>query len=248
MSTHPILLLEVKMKNVSQSQINLFRNCAHAYYLRYELKKEGIWFDPSVIEVGSRVHDAINIYYRNHLLLSGTEEEIRDKVYNILRNQWDTTLPPEYLQKAYTCVCNFAKFEYNNRKGRRGVPLTEVKIYSSGLMGIVDYLDLNKPKIVDFKTNTRAGVGYANKMQAVMYRILVKQEYDIDLTHFTLQFLFPNEIRLIKYDDKMLAIQRELEESVDKIKKAWKEMEFPKEPRTPKTCNGCQYSYYCSKE
>ena len=181
------------MKNISQSQINLFRDCPYGYALRYIYKKEGIWFDPSIVEVGSRVHEAIDIYYRNHLLLNGPKEEIRDKVYNILRNQWDTTLSVEYLQKAYTCVCNFADFEYNNRKGRRGVPLTEVKIYSNGLMGIVDYLDLNKPKIVDFKTNTKAGVGYANKMQAAMYGILVKQEYDIELEDFTLQYLFPNE-------------------------------------------------------
>jgi len=233
------------MKNISQSQINLFKSCPYAYALRYIHKKEGIWWDPSIVEVGSRVHDAIDDYYRNHFLENATEEQIRDKVYEIIRNQWDTTLPADYLLKAYTCVCNFATFEYNNRKGRRRRPLTEVRIYSGGLMGIVDYLDLNKPKIVDFKTNTRAGVGYANNVQAVMYKRLVKEEYDIDLKYFTLQFLYPNEIRLIKFDDKMIKIQQDLEESVEKIRKAWEEMNFPKEPRTPKTCNGCQFNYYC---
>jgi len=233
------------MKNISQSQINLFRKCPYAYALRYIHNKEGIWFDPSIIEVGKRVHDAIDIYYRNYLLLDGSEEDIRDKTYQILRNDWDTTLPAEFLQKAYTCVCNFANFEYKNRKGRRGVPLTEVKIYSNGLMGIIDYLDLNKPKIVDFKTNTKAGVSYDYKMQAIMYKILVKDEYDIDLTHFTLQFLFPNEIRLIKYDEKMQKIQREIESYAEQIKKAWKTSNFPKEPRTSNTCKYCEYNFYC---
>jgi len=233
------------MKNISQSQINLFRKCPYAYALRYIYKKEGIWFDPSIIEVGSRVHDAVDRYYRNHLQLNGSVEDIRNKVYEILRSEWDITLPVDYLTKAYTCVCNFAEFEYKNRKGRRGVPLTEVKIYSNGLMGIVDYLDLNQPKIVDFKTNTKAFVSYDYKMQAAMYKLLVKEEYDIDLTHFTLQFLYPNEIRQIKYDDKLLSIQRDIEDYVKKIQDAWKNMNFPKEPKTPKTCNSCQYSYYC---
>jgi CRISPR/Cas system-associated exonuclease Cas4 (RecB family) len=231
--------------NISQSQINLFRKCPYAYALRYLYKKESIMFDPSIVEVGSRVHDAIDMYYRNYLLLNGTEEDIRNKVYEILRNQWDTTLSVDYLKKAYTCVCNFAKFENTMRKGRRGVPLTECKIYCNGLMGIVDYLDLNKPNIVDFKTNTKAGVGYDNKVQAVMYKMLVKQEYDIDLPYFTLQFLFPNETRVIKYEENVLQIQREIENSVEQIRKAWDTKNFPKEPRTPSTCNGCEYRFFC---
>jgi len=234
------------IKNISQSQINLFKHCPYAYALRYIHKKEGIWFDPSIIEVGSRVHDAIDIYYKNYYLANGTEEQIKNQVYEILRNKWtDNSLPAKYLQKAYTCVCNFAKFEKHMLKGRRMKPLTEVKIYNDGLMGIVDYLDLNTPKIVDFKTNTRAGVGYNEKIQAVMYKILIKKEYDIDLPYFTLQYLFPGETRVVKYDNKVMEVEADLYNNIEYIKGAWDSKMFPKKPRTPKACNSCQYNYYC---
>jgi len=231
--------------NISQSQINLFGKCPYGYALRYLYKKEPIMFDPSIVEVGSRVHEAINTYYRNHLLLDGTEEQIKDKVYSVLRNDWDTTLPVEFLKKAYICISNFAKFEYSRKKGRRGVPLTETKIYSDGLMGIIDYLDLNNLDIVDFKTNTKASVSYDNKVQAVMYKMLVKEEYDIDLQHFTLQYLYTNEHRVVEYDKNIFKIEGYIKKIVKEIKNAWDTGEFPKNPKTPKMCNWCEYRYYC---
>lgn len=233
------------MKHISQSQINLYRSCPWAYALRYQYKKEGIWWDPSIVEVGKRVHDAIDVYYKNHFATEFIEEKIRDIVYSILREQWDTTLPVDFLKKAYTCICHFAEWEVNNGYRGRTKPWTEGRIYVNGLMGIIDYLDLNTKTIVDFKTNTRAGIGYGNRMQAVMYKKLVKEKFGIDIPYFTFQFLFPNETRVVKFDKKTMQVQEDIEMYIKQIQESWKTNNFPKQPRTPKGCKSCMFNYYC---
>jgi len=236
------------MRDISQSQINLFRHCPYAYALRYKFKKEAIMFDPSIVEVGSRVHDTIDKYYRTAYSPDFTQEQILAQSYNILRTDWDHMLPAEFLKKAYTCLEHFAEFEIKNiNKGLLTKPLTEVKIKANGLYGIVDYLRLENQKVIDFKTNSRAGVGYANKMQAVMYKLLVKREFDIDIKYFNLFFLYPNEYRTLKFDGKYENIKKDLFKYVGEIREAWKKNQFPKKPRTKSGCNWCSFKYYCNR-
>jgi len=231
---------------ISQSQINLFRSCPYAYALRYYFRREGIWWDPSVVEVGKRVHDAIDSFYKHHYTIYRNSGDILKEVYRILRHDWDTTLSAEYLKKAYTCLTNFAEFEMNNiNRGIQTKPLTEVHIHANGLYGIIDYVNLVNRKIIDWKTNTNAGISYENRMQAVMYRTLIREKFNFEIPYFTFQYLFPNEVRIVKFDKKTEEVEKEMYEFIDKIKRAWKEKDFPQEPRTPRTCNGCQFHYYC---
>jgi len=232
--------------NISQSQINLYRSCPYAYALRYLYKKEGIWWDPSVVEVGKRVHDAIDAYYKHHYVIYNKPGDILKKVYEILRAEWDTTLPADYLAKAYVCLTNFAEFEMNNiNKGIKVKPLTEVHIHANGLYGIVDYIDLNRRKSIDWKTNTRAGIGWANRLQAVMYRKLIREHFKFEISYFTFQYLYVDEPRIVKFDKKTEQVEIEMYEYIEKIKEAWKTKNFPQEPRTPSACNSCQFHYYC---
>jgi len=229
-----------KKRSISQSQINLFKKCPYAYELKYSYHKHPIFFDPSLFEVGSRVHDAIDKYYKGHYTPEFTENEILMEVYNILKYDWDTTLPADYLRKAYQCLQNFAIWEHKNQIQ----PLTEVKIYAGDLMGIIDYFDIYNKKIIDFKTNTRAFVGYNNKVQAVMYKMLVKEKFDIDIDKFLLYYLYPGEYREVKIKN-VDKIENDIKDNVKKIQEAWRRHHFPKIPKTPKTCNGCEYNYYC---
>jgi CRISPR/Cas system-associated exonuclease Cas4 (RecB family) len=203
-------------------------------------------YDPSIMEVGKRVHNAIDSYYKNYYNKEATEENVLATTYGILRNQWDTTLPPEFLKKAHTCVVNFAKWELNNLDGLATKPITECKIYSGDLMGIIDYLDLSRQRAVDFKTNSRSGISYDNKVQAVMYRKLVYEKFNINIKNFSFMFLFTGETMNVYLDDlKLLEIEKELIMNKDKILESWRTMSFPKEPRTPKGCGNCAYRFYC---
>lgn len=232
--------------DISQSQINLYRSCPYAYALRYLYKKEGIWWDPSIIEVGKRVHDAIDAYYKYKYDIYNNSGEILNTVYEILRADWETTLPAEFLRKAYVCLTNFAEWEMNNiNRGLKTKPLTEVHIHADGLYGIVDYIDLNRRKPIDWKTNTRAGISYGNRLQAVMYRKLIKDKFNFEISYFTFQYLYPDEVRIVKFDGKTEQVEKEMYEFIERIKESWKTKNFPKTPRTKRACGGCQFSYYC---
>jgi len=204
-------------------------------------------FDPSVMEVGKRVHDAIDVYYKNYYVVETNEQNILSTIYGILRNQWDTTLPADFLRKAYACLVNFAKFEAkNNGNGFATKPLTEIKIYSGDLMGIIDYLDLTTPRAVDFKTNTKAGIYYDYKMQAVMYRKLIYDKFNTNIKTFHFEFLYTGETKDVYLDDlKLLEIEQDLYSYRDKIKDSWASMSFPKAPLTDGGCKSCNFRYYC---
>ena len=233
--------------NISQSQISLYRFCPHAYEQSYRFDHDAIMFNPAVMEVGRRVHDAIDHYYRHHYSSNLIEEDILSRVYGVLRAEWDITLPADYLKKAYTCLQNFAKFEIQNiTEGVTTKPLTEVKIPADGMYGIVDYVDLNRPKVVDFKTNAYASVGYENKMQATVYKILVRHRFNIELDEFTFEFLYPGNNRTVRFAGKeMESIEQEVINYKNKIQESWKTLQFPKEPRTPSSCRNCDYKFYC---
>jgi CRISPR/Cas system-associated exonuclease Cas4 (RecB family) len=122
--------------------------------------------------------------------------------------------------------------------------LTEVKIYSGDLMGIIDYLDLTTPKAVDFKTNTKAGIYYDYKMQAVMYRKLISEKFNTNIKTFHFEFLYTGETKDVYLDDlKLLDIEKDLIMYKDKIKDSWASMGFPKTPLT--NCKSCNFKYYC---
>jgi len=235
------------MRAISQSQINLYRMCPHAYELQYRYKKQPIMRDPSIMEVGKRVHDAIDTYYKGYYTLETNEQSIFNTTYNILRNQWDVTLPASYLKKSHTCLGNFAKFESKNVNGEFATkPLTEVKVYSGDLMGIIDYLDLSRQRAVDFKTNANPGISYENRMQAVMYRKLIYDKFNTNIKTFYFLFLFTGDEKEVWMEDlKLLDIEKELYLYKDKILESWKTMVFPKEPRIESACDGCSYRYYC---
>lgn len=234
------------MKSISQSQINLYKYCAHSYELKYRYNYEPMMYDPLVVEVGKRVHNAIDSYYKNYYNSIYSIQQIEDITYNILRNQWDTKLSANLLKKAHLCIHNFAKFESENNNGLATKPLTEVKIYSGDIMGIVDYLDLNKQKVIDFKTNASARIGDDNKMQAVMYQKLIKDQFNINIEKFGFQFLYVDDYKEVSlYDPSLKMIAEELIMYKDKIKESWQTMFFPKNPKNESVCKRCEYRYYC---
>lgn len=237
------------MKYISQSQINLYRNCPHGYELRYKYKKQPIQFDTSHLEVGKRVHDAADNYYKHCYKGDASEKYILDTTYGILRRDWDVTLPAPLLKKAYDCITNFAKFEANNvSNGVTNKPGTEVKLYYNDLMGIVDYLDLDRVKVIDFKTGAKPGIGYYSRLQAVMYKILIKGKFNVNIKYFEFQFLYPGIPRKVDVNDKKsLEVQEDLMKYKDQIIESWKTSVFPKQPRTPTGCKYCEYRLYCKK-
>lgn len=234
-------------RGLSQSGMSIFRDCPYAYKLRYFDRVEPMFFDHSILDVGSLVHDAIDDYYKHSYLAEGTANDILIETYDILKKNWDITLLPEQLKKAYICLQSHAIFEYDQIKDGNAVkPLTELKIDKNGFFGYIDYANPQKKLVMDYKTGSRPYVHHNYKAQAYVYKKLYEGKYGGELTHFTFFFLYSNEFRMLKYDSpKMLEIARGVEELKDDIVHATETNNFPKKPRTNGTCKNCLFKYYC---
>jgi len=231
---------------LSQSALNTFRDCPKAYEF-YRTKKQGMFWDFDVLDIGKYVHKALEDYYKKSFLVKGDKDDVLLESYYWLKKIWDIKFPPEHLKKAYTCLENHAKWEEKNiNNGISTKPLVEVETTQNGYHGIIDYVDLPNDKVIDWKTNKWATLSYDYRMQAAIYKELYDGKFNRKLTHFYFFFLYPNEWRTVKYDTEK---QKKVKEEVEKLKKEAQECydngEFPKEPRTNKMCENCLYKYYC---
>lgn len=236
--------------NLSQSAMAVYRDCPHAYYLRYKFRYEPMFWSRDPLDVGSYVHNSIDRYYKHHFLTEGDYNDVLLRTYQILKSEWDVTLTAADLKKAYTSLQNHAEWEAANIKsGINTKPLTEVKIAYDGFYGIIDYVDLAHNRLIDWKTNKWPTLSYTYRMQAEMYRILFEGKFDEKLTHFYFFFLYPNEWRTVRYDyKKQKGMKEKIYEMRDEIYEAWDNEEFPKNPRTKSGCNSCLYRFYCKRE
>jgi len=230
-------------RGISQSGLSLYRRCPFAYKLHYVDLAEPMFFSQDVLDVGRYVHDAIDEYYRHYYVSEGTVDDILIKSYGALKEQWDLTLPAEQLRKAYDCLLHHAEWEHKNITNGIGTkPFTEVEINGEGLYGFIDYVDLQNHKVIDWKTNRYATLSYEYRMQAHVYRKLFESKFGEKLTHFYFFFLYPNQWRCVKFNDKK---QEEVGKEVESLLNDILECNFPKQPRTDKGCRTCNYRFYC---
>lgn len=227
--------------------MNTYRNCPYAYKLHYLDRKKAIFWNPDVLDLGGLIHDVLDVYYKNYYISEGTTDDILNKSYGYLRGIWDTSYPVEYLQKARTCLENHADWEHSNIDGAISTkPLTEVKINTEDYFGIIDYVDLENKKVIDWKTGAKPYLSYTYRMQAYVYKKLYEKQFDEKLSHFYFYFLYPNEWRTVKYDnEKQTKVNEETEKLKNDILNSIQDEVFEKNPRTKSGCKNCGYRLYC---
>jgi len=241
------VMLKYLNRGVSQSALSLFRNCPYAFQLRYINKCKPVFYDESVLDVGGYVHDSIDGYYKHHYELVQDSETILYYSYQLLKNQWDTLLKPEQFQQAYECLFNHSNWEYGQQqKGVITQPLTEQELSYGGYFGIIDYIDLLKNNVIDWKTGKNAYLSYEYRMQAYIYKVIYEGNFNKKLDKFLFYFLFPNEFRMVSYNkEKQIKVAEETEKLKRDLYDAVESMNFEKKPRTPKGCRSCSFVYYC---
>lgn len=239
---------EIYIPYISQSALGLYRDCPYAYFLKYKMNKQPIFWSFDMLDTGGYVHDAIDMYYKqNYIMEANNYEDILAESYNNFKNIWDITLPEEEFLKGYTSLENHAKWEYKNlEKGMTNKPLTEVDIKLKGIRAIIDYINLSNNMLVDWKTNKQANLSFNYRMQAEMYRRAYKLKFDRDIDHFYFFFLYPNEWRTVKFDNSsQQKVAEEVDELLKNVNQSWIKDEFPKQPRVESGCNSCLFKYYC---
>lgn len=245
------MTLEKFKRGLSQSAIGLYRTCPYAYKLHYIDRCQPIFWEPAYLEIGSIVHDSIDFYYRHNFLQhANSSEDILYYTYKKLKEDWpesSSTMTPEFFLKAYECLQNHAKWEYQLlQRGQRTCPLTELKIPEKGFFGIIDYVDLNNDVVIDWKSGSSAYLSHDYRMQAAIYKVLYDAKFGRNLTHFQFFFLGANQWRTVRYDtEKQEEVLKETLEFKDKIQQAYEDDIWPKEPRLPTECKNCQYKLFC---
>jgi len=234
---------------LSQSALTTFHDCPKAYEF-YKDRVQGMFWDFDPLDIGKYVHKALEDYYKKSFLTKGDADDIVIESYHWLKKTWDVTFPPEYLKKAYTCLENHAQWESNNiNNGMNTEPLVEVEITKNGYHGIIDYVDLVKDKVIDWKTNTWPTLSYTYRMQASVYKELYDAKFNRDLTHFYFFFLYSNTWRTVKYNtEKQKEVAEYVRKLKDEVKDCYQDEEFPRKPRTDKMCENCLYKWYCRRE
>ena len=234
-------------RGLSQSSLSLYRQCPYAFRLSYLSKQEPIFWDPTVLDVGKLVHDAIDLYYKNDYLTEGSADDILYYSYSYLKKSWDVSLKVEDLLKAHTCLDNHSRWEHKNTLSEFNTkPLTEQKISQDGYYGILDYIDLNNCKVIDWKTGKNAYVSYEYRMQAHVYKTLFEKEFNVKVKKFQFYFLYPNEFRTISFEkEKQKQVALETEKLKNDVVNSLSDGEFPKKPRTDNGCRNCDFVYYC---
>jgi len=235
-------------RGLSQSALAVYRECPYAYKLHYIDKYQPIFWDPSILDVGSYVHEALDRYYRHHFLVHPQDrDDILIETYDELKDVWDKSLTPEQLNKAYTCLENHADWEYKQtQKGIRTKPLTEIKIGRNGFFGILDYVDLTTDTVIDWKTGKYPSLSYNYRMQAAIYKTLYENNFNRKLRNLSFFFLHGNAWRTVGFGkEKQKKVTFDVYDLKNRIAKSYETGEWPKEPRLKSGCKNCQYNYYC---
>lgn len=232
---------------ISQSALALYRKCPYAYKLKYLNKCKQIFYDPSILDVGSYVHDAIDKYYKLHFLMDAEVNDILVETYEELQKLWDPSLLPTQLKKAYTCLEHHAQWEHQNlSRGIRTKPFTEQRLKHNNYYGIIDYIDLPHKQVIDWKTGAKAYLSKDYRMQAHIYRVLFEEEFNMKLDYFLFFFLHPNQWRKVKYDDeKQIKVAKETDALQQSLIESLESGNFDKCPKTENACKYCELAYYC---
>lgn len=235
--------LNQKHSGISQSAISLYRRCPYAYFLKYRKRCIPMFYSMDAMDTGRHVHEALDKYYTFHYDNNATVDYILANTYNELTKVWEVELGPENLKKAYQCLEHHAEWEFNNIKsGLITKPLSEIKAAYGGYFGYIDYLNLDSMKAIDWKTGKHANLSYEYRMQAYVYKILLEGKFGIELSHFYFYFPHPDEWRTVRFDtEKQIQVGKDVENYKRDILKGL----FPKKPRTPSVCTGCEYGHYC---
>jgi len=249
---------------LSQSGINMFVGCPHAFYLRYIEKKKPIITDDSALRLGKSVHAVLEHFYKNINLNTDTPEtELVEALKKTANEKWDRSIDSRKRDEMNTHMFLWLQFEIQRfKKYKEANKLnifcpTEVEEditdYNLKLRGIIDKrcigmsgniycmdykTDKKLPTLQNFKGDLKL-IDDKYKIQSAINAMVLRTK-DIKLDNFYFQF--------VRYPDKLLSVPLtpELFAEVDElVKKIRGTTEFPK---NPKGCFFCGFKLYCKLE
>ncbi len=251
------------MKNMilSQSGINMYVGCPHAFYLRYIEKKKPVIEDDSALRLGKSVHAVLEHYYKEINLKTETPDiELVEALKKTAVKYWDRSCDAKKRDEMNTHMYVWLQFEIQRFKKYKELNILDkfspVEVeediidYNLRLRGILDKRCIGQTGnnyVIDYKTDKKLPaernfsgdlkkIDDKYKIQAAVNSIVLKTK-DIKLDNFFFQF--------IRYPSKLLSVPLtpelfiEIETLINKIRNT---TEFIK---NEKNCFYCGMKLYC---
>lgn len=240
-------LPEIKVSNLSYSQIDTFQNCPLKYKFRYLFKIPS----PSAhaANFGSSVHNTLNEFYQ--LIQKGGKPSLEDLI-QLFEKNW---IPSGYeshsheqarkkegveiLQRYFEKECNPCKIPAYLEKAFR---LKIGPFTFNGRIDRIDKLSDGTYEVIDYKTgSSKRDSNLKKDLQLSLYAIACKEIFKIPVSSLSLYFL---------EDCSKMSTERDisgLEEVKKELIKLGEELQSSKFVPTPGfACRFCEYKVLCN--
>lgn len=250
------------MATYSHSKVSCFDNCPFQYKLQYidKIKPDA----PNTIEafMGSMVHEALEMIYKNKIEKKETTL-IQLKIF--YKETWEKNYTKDILVVKYGMTAENYRvigWKFLDNYYKRYYPFEELEIIGLETHDMMELPDgsqwhvridkLGKDKdgnyyVCDYKTSSRMKEQYEadEDRQLAMYSIWVKKKYkDAKSVKLLWHMLAFDENVISERDSKQEEkVQHEVLEKIKRIEKAEKEKDFPK--KTSKLCDYCLFKSKC---
>lgn len=250
------------MKQFSHSKLSTYERCPLQYKLQYlsdlkQEKEEGV-----EAFMGSRVHDTLELLYRDLLktklntledLIKFYDEVWRVKWYDEIVINNENYNQKHYYESGKKCIKNYYEkyypFEQDQTLGIE--KQINLKWGEYEINGYIDRLAREKKGVYvihDYKSGSMMEQKYADKdRQLALYAIAVKQNYqEAKEVKLIWHYVAYGEDVISERSDKQLKkLKQNILELIADINRAEKEDDFP---AIEKMCNWCGFWEYCPKK
>lgn len=220
----------------SPSSINLYLQCAYAFYLKYI---KGIKFESGdAAALGSSVHKVNEMFWPEYKKNPNIVEAMNASV----NTYWDRKVGEEYIDAAHTCLNNFMTIIGENPTI---VPLyTELRCENpvNNTVAIID--TVFSARIVDYKTGTQYTVKakQPNVIQATMCSQNLKECFGLDIPKVEFWYLRFHKYQRVDVTSELI---EEVAQTINEVREG---IAIDKFPKNEKSCFYCDYSTICRAE
>lgn len=250
------------MRSFSHSKLSTFKRCPLSFYLQYLTKLKPDRPDNVEAFMGSRVHETLELLYRDLLKTKmNSLEELLEFYDNQWRVMWSDDVVinhEEYTQEHYynlgkKCIENYyQKYEPFDQDQTLGI---EKKLSMTWgdyeITGFIDRLAKESDGVYaihDYKTGALMDQKYADEdRQLALYSIWVRENFpkasQVKLIwHYV---AFDEDVRSERSQEQLEALKTSILEVIAEIEKAQAEDNFP---AIENMCEWCGYWQYCPKK
>lgn len=194
--------------NISASQVKSHAKCQKQWWYRYVSDKEPTVMDDRYLNLGSRVHEAIeNALTAESPPPLGHEKAVKSAIQNLFREKEEIEIPDDFYSDGMEYCAKAAEYIAKQEPDLRGVEVRhEFQIdrddMSTGVTAIMDIVTENE--IWDWKTGRiRDDTSHEEKIQGAVYMAAYHNKYGEPPDAIKFIYVKEGKIRTVEPSDEV---------------------------------------------